>query len=154
MRQRTIQTHSWLFAFVDLAFLLLIVVTQIGDTTTNEGVDLGEIALPRLHATAATDLPGHTQELWQLRVHPPSKNSSGPFELIPAKNDFEEDEIERISLVALRSQLDSIRESGDDKPLLAPHRKSESQDLLDAVAALEELWPSRFRTATAQLVSN
>ncbi len=153
MRQRTTQTHSWLFAFVDLAFLLLIVVTQIGDTTTNEGVDLGEIALPRLQATAATDLPSHTQELWQLRVHPPSKNSLGPFELIPANGESGQT-IERVSLAALRIQLDSIRESGDEKPLLAPHRKSESQDLLDAVASLEELWPSRFRTATAQLVSN
>lgn len=154
MRQRRVQTHSWLFAFVDLAFLLLIVVTHIGDSATTEDVDLGEIVIPKLQQAAADDLPGYARELWQLRVLRPAANDSGRFELIPANDASQGRASGRTSLVDLHTRLDAIRESGSDKPLLVPDRKSESQDLLDAVAALEARWPNWRRAATAQLASN
>ncbi len=154
MRSRSGQAQAWLFAFVDLAFLMLVVMTQVGDTMEMKRADLGEIALPRLQKAAASDLPGHAALLWQLRVHPPRGDAEGPYELIAAENSTDAAQGGRNSLDTLGARLDEIRAAGHDRPLLAPHRRSESQHLLDAVAALEERWPSRRRTAVTRLARN
>ena len=43
---------AWLFSFVDLAFLLLIAMTQM---SADEMPELGEIVIPRIHATSADE---------------------------------------------------------------------------------------------------
>ena len=43
------------------------------------------------------------------------------------------------------------RESGD-RPVLAPHEDSRSQDLLDAAALIEEFWPGRRRVTVARVL--
>ena len=54
----------------------------------------------------------------------------------------------------LRVRLASLHAEGTAKPLLAPHEDSRSQDLLDAVGMLEELWPSGRRATIARLLAN
>ena len=58
----------WLFSFVDLAFLLLIAMTQL-DEGRELAVELGEIVVPRIHASAE-GMPSAAAVRWQLRVHP------------------------------------------------------------------------------------
>jgi hypothetical protein len=137
----------WLFSFVDLAFLLLIAMTQL-DEGRELTVELGEIVVPRIHASAE-GMPAAAAARWQLRVHPADENVASPFTLVLPRADESEAKSERLDAVALRAQLASLRVAGVARPLLAPHANSRSQDLLDAVAILEEVWPDRRRATVA-----
>jgi hypothetical protein len=50
------RTASWLYSFVDLAFLLLITLSQLDVDLSDPALDLGEIAVPEIATTAAEDL--------------------------------------------------------------------------------------------------
>ncbi len=143
------QPPAWLFSFVDLAFLLLIAMTQIGGDGQDISVELGEIVVPRVSEAATTELPTRVAERWQLRVHP-GGSEDAPFELVdPAALDPAAGGEARLAPAALRARLADLQQAGADKPLLAPHAESHSQDLLLAASALEELWPRRRRATVA-----
>jgi hypothetical protein len=138
---------SWLFSFVDLAFLLLIAMTQLADDSRSP--DLGDIVVPRIEAAAAAPGTLAQDESHQLRVYPPSDEP--PFALVRGADAAGEDE--RLDLETLRGRLVAGRAAGWSKPLLAPHEDSRSQDLLDALAALETGWPGRRRATVSPLVA-
>jgi len=148
MSARPPSAPAWLFSFVDLAFLLLIAMTQLGDRELPP--EFGEIALPELQAETSEDLPPGAAQRWQLRVHPPEDDQS-PFELVQAEAE-EQPEL-RLAQSDLRSRLDAIRAEGARKPILAPHRDSRSEDLLQAVGLLEELWPKRREVTITPMVA-
>jgi hypothetical protein len=141
---------AWLFSFVDLAFLLLIALTQVGGGP--RAVDLGEIVVPRVNEDATSALPAGARERWQLRIHPPSATAPGPFEMLapgsPATDGTQ------IATATLREQLGRLRQARAEKPLLAPHQDSRSQDLLDAIALIEERWPGGRRAAVSPVATN
>jgi hypothetical protein len=140
---------SWLFSFVDLAFLLLIAMTQLAQDAP--GPDLGDIIVPRIEESA-TEPAGAVHELpWQLRVHPP-EDAVPPFELV-RDEPSEAVPAARLTLAELHGRLAQVKGSGQDKPLLAPHEDSRSQDLLDAVAALESQWPGRRRALVSPVLA-
>jgi len=137
----------WLFSFVDLAFLLLIAMTQL-DEGRELAVKLGEIVVPRIHASAE-GMPSAAAVRWQLRVHPADDKAASPFELVLPKDDGNDEPGERLGADALREKLAALKSSGAARPLLAPHADSRSQDLLDAVGILEQVWPDRRRATVA-----
>lgn len=141
MAARGSHTPAWLFSFVDLAFLLLIAMTQVA--SRSDAPDLGEVIVPRLQDADAAELPSAVSRRWQLRVHPDDVAHSPPFELVAA-GDASGD---RLELRPLRERLEQLEATGAAKPLLAPHRDSRSEDLLEAADLLERLWP-RQRRAT------
>ena len=47
---------AWLFSFVDLAFLMLIAMTQLAPDPGARIPDLGEMIVPRVGATASTEM--------------------------------------------------------------------------------------------------
>ena len=134
---------AWLFAFVDLAFLLLIAMTQLG--ANPDAVEVGDMLLPRIGGEMAPKLAG-ARDLWQLRVHPPAQ-ASDPFELVPAGSVGG-----RVDAGQLRGRLHELRAAGEARPLLAPHADSRSQDFLNAVELIEEVWPGRRRVAVERLL--
>ncbi|MED5261097.1 MAG: hypothetical protein VX574_01680 [Myxococcota bacterium] len=143
----------WLFSFVDLAFLLIIAMTQIGVDSNGISLELGEILIPRIESDATQNLPGGSAERWQLRVHPMDETRQQPFELTRpgAENSAPEalgdaDE--------LRRRLTNLHAEGTAKTHQAPHEDSRSQDMLDAVGMLEQLWPSGRRATVARLLAN
>jgi len=147
---------AWLFSFVDLAFLLLIAMTQVA-VEAGQVPDLGEIIVPRVDATAVDDLPATASEAWQLRIHPRDSSaaepSAQPFELVQGPS---AEPPERIDAALLRERLAQLAAAGESKPLLAPHEDSRSRDLLDAVALLEDHWPSaahRRRATVAKVAT-
>jgi hypothetical protein len=140
---------SWLFSFVDLAFLLLIAMTQIADPNAP---DLGEIVVPRLGEEATSDLSASSGEVWQLRVHPTPEEGVPAFEMVSSSVPPAPD-APRMDLDALRVRLAAHKEQGLSKPLLAPHADSRSQHLLDAVAAIEEQWPNRRRALVGRFAA-
>ena len=136
---------SWLFSFVDLAFLLLIAMTQLAEDNVPTPVELGAIEVPRIDEEASESLPAFAGERWQVRIHAPERGAA-PFELVRVGR---AEPGPRVELDALEQQLAEIEGGGARKPLLAPHEDSRSQDLLDAVAALEEQWPGSRRATVA-----
>jgi hypothetical protein len=144
MRMSNSHAPAWLFSFVDLAFLLLIAMTQLGGA---QAVDLGEIIVPRIQEGAANDLPTEARDVWQVRVHPPAEGTA-PFELVPAGSEAAGPRLARAELDVRLAELQS---AGTGKPILAPHQDSRSQDLLDAVQVIEDRWPGRRRATVAPL---
>ena len=140
---------AWLFSFVDLAFLLLIALTQVGGGP--RAVDLGEIVVPRVNEEATSVLSAGARERWQLRIHPPSAADPGPFELLAPGSSGAAGA--HLATATLREQLGRLLESRAKKPLLAPHQDSRSQDLLDAIALIEERWPEGRRAAVSPVVA-
>ena len=147
MNARNSSAPAWLFSFVDLAFLLLIAMTQLG--SQDAAPDLGEVTVPRVHADADAALPTDAAQRWQLRVHPREHADAPPFELVLNASA----DTQRLVLDALRAQLADIRLTERARPLLAPHRDSRSEDLLEAASALEEIWPERRRATISPLVA-
>jgi hypothetical protein len=147
-------SQAWLFSFVDLAFLLLLALTQIGVEPGGITVDLGEILVPRIRTEEARELPAAPQQRWQLRVHPPAEGGE-PFELAgpEARGGEPADAAPRLAADALRARLASLREADEPRPLLAPHGDSRSEDLLAAASLVEELWPGRRRATIAPIVA-
>jgi len=141
---------AWLFSFVDLAFLLLIALTQVGGGP--RAVDLGEIIVPRVSEDATGSLPAGARERWQLRIYPPSATDPGPFELLAPESARTAGA--HLAAATLREQLDRLHEARAEKPLLAPHQDSRSQDLLDAIALIEERWPDGRRAAVSPVAAN
>ena len=126
----------WLFSFVDLAFLLLIAFTQIGPVPVAGPVlsAIGEIEIPRLETPARPTTGAQSANRWQLRVHP-TDASPDVFELVEADRPGT-----RIAAADLASRLDLLHARSAEKPILAPHRDSRSEDLLIAVGLLETVW--------------
>jgi hypothetical protein len=140
---------AWLFSFVDLAFLLLIVLTQVGGGP--RAVDLGEIIVPRVNEDATQAMPSGAAQRWQLRIHPPAEAGAGPFELLGPGSSGTDGA--HFAAATLREQLGRLRQAGAEKPLLAPHQDSRSQDLLDAIALIEERWPDGRRAAVSPVTA-
>ncbi|HEU4430599.1 MAG TPA: hypothetical protein VFT98_17690 [Myxococcota bacterium] len=135
----------WLFSFVDLAFLLLIALTQMS-SGQELAVKLGEIVVPKI-TTETEGMPSSAPIAWQLRVHP-REDGESPFELM---HPSDPESSTRITESVLRAKLAEIALRGDSRPVLAPDADSRSQDLLTAVSLVEESWPQRRRATVTPL---
>jgi hypothetical protein len=142
---------AWLFSFVDLAFLMLIAMTQLAPDPGAVVPNLGEMIVPKVGAAASTEMGGTAAEVWQLRVHPPEPEAASPYELVQVLDGVAHENGERIVAEVLRTQLASLKTERGLKPMLAPHEDSRSQDMLEAAAMLEELWPGRRRAAVSRV---
>jgi hypothetical protein len=150
MQQSDGGAPAWLFSFVDLAFLMLIAMTQLAPDPGANIPNLGEMIVPKVGAAASTDMGGEAAEVWQLRVHPPEEESS-PYTLIRVIDGVAQDDATRIVSDELRLQLAQLKDGTGQKPMLAPHEDSRSQDMLEAAALLEEFWPGRRRVAVSRV---
>jgi hypothetical protein len=126
----------WLFSFVDLAFLLLIAMTQVG---VEQSGPLGELAVPKVVREGADALRDQASERPVLRVHgPDAAGDEAVFELL-----FGDESGLRLDAAALGTRLAALHEAGVGRPTVAPDPESRSRDLLDAVGRVEALWPER-----------
>jgi len=142
---------AWLFSFVDLAFLMLIAMTQLAPDPGAKIPNLGEMIVPKVGAAASTEMGGSAAEVWQLRVHPPETETASPYTLIRVVDGVAQDDVSRVVSDELRTQLAQLKEGSGQKPMLAPHEDSRSQDMLEAAAMLEELWPGRRRATVSRV---
>lgn len=139
-------TPAWLFSFVDLAFLILLAMTQLGSMDDQKSINLGEIVVPKIGSEAGAQPMAETYAGLQLRVYPPG-DAQPPFELVVPNTSSA-----RIGKDELRSALTRAYNAGQQRPLLAPHADSRSEDLLLAVGLIEDIWPSS-RRATVERVT-
>ncbi len=148
MQDNSESAPSWLFSFLDLALLMLVAMTQLAPDTPQEVPDLGQMVVPRIGEAGSDELASESVEVWQLRVHPPEEGVASPYELVRVV-DGQADEGQRIESEALRTELAGLKSANGRKPMLAPHEDSRSQDMLEAAAMLEEIWPGpRWATVT------
>jgi hypothetical protein len=141
----------WLFSFVDLAFLMVIAMTQLAADAGSEAPDLGEMIVPRISSESSQDMPQSASEAWQLRVHPRDDEAPAPFVLVLIGGAGEQQPEGFEDVDGLRARLAELESADRPRPLLAPHEDSRSQDLLDAAALIEEFWPGRRRVTVARL---
>jgi len=154
MQQTDGAAPAWLFSFVDLAFLMLIAMTQLAPDPGAIIPNLGEMIVPKVGAAASTEMGNSAAEVWQLRVHPPEDEAASPYTLVRVADGVAETEVDRIEASDLRVELAALKEGSGMKPMLAPHEDSRSQDMLEAAAMLEELWPGRRRVAVNRVFEN
>ncbi len=136
---------TWLFSFVDLAFLMLIAMTQLAPDPNSGVPNLGEMIVPRVTAAAVSQLDNPAPESWQLRVHPPADSEISPYQLLRFVEGVPQGDEVRILEEDLRVQLFGLKNDRVAKPMLTPHADSRSQDMLEAAALIEEMWPGRRR---------
>ena len=136
---------AWLFSFVDLAFLILLAMTQVGSLDSEKGLDLGELVVPRVGEKSPAEPLHGGGNATQVRVYPPG-DALPVFELVTGGEPSP-----RLGPDALRERLTRLRAASSDRPVLAPHADSRSEDLLTAVSLVEDAWPSE-RRATVQLI--
>jgi len=151
MRQGEDGAPAWLFSFVDLAFLMLIAMTQLAPDPGAKIPNLGEMIVPKVGAKTSTEMGGGAADVWQLRVHPPEEAVESPFELVQVIEGIARSEGVRIPPDDLRIRLAALKDERGSKPMLAPHEDSRSQDMLEAASMLEEQWPGRRRAAVSRV---
>lgn len=140
-------TPAWLFSFVDLAFLILLAMTQLGTPDSQKSIDLGEIVVPKIGSDGGAQPMAESYTGLQLRVYP-AGDGQPPFELVAPGT-----QPTRFGKEDLRPRLTRFRTSGMDRPLLAPHADSRSEDLLFAVGMIEDLWPSNRRATVERIAA-
>ena len=130
---------------------MLIAMTQLAPDPGAKIPNLGEMLVPKIGEAASKEMGAEAAEVWQLRVHPPEEDVESPYELIRVVDGIVPEDVPRIVPEDLRLQLAELKESAGLKPMLAPHEDSRSQDMLEAAAMLEELWPGRRRAAVSRV---
>lgn len=140
-------TPAWLFSFVDLAFLILLAMTQLGSMDDQKSINLGEIVVPKIGSEAGAEPMAESYAGLQLRVYPPG-DAQPPFELVSANA-----APTRVGKDELRAHLVRAFNAGQQRPLLAPHADSRSEDLLLAVGMVEDIWPSNRRAAVERVTA-
>lgn len=127
--------NMWLFAFTDLAFLLLISLSLIPSTPADISLRFAEMNLPVVPDSRSLQPLMDQQETWELQIFAVGTEHPVPFRLVRSG------EKEGLSLDegSLIPALERLRESRA-RPVLLPEKTSLSQDFLFAAAAMAKVW--------------
>ncbi len=136
------QSHTWLFAFTDLAFLLLISLSLIPSAPDNIIIHFSEMQIPEVPDNpnmSPVDKPTHS---WELQVHPKTEEQPKPFRLVKIglqASSAAERHAKVIDRENLISELEALKKKGA-RPVLLPEKTSMSQDFLFAAGAIARVW--------------
>lgn len=133
-------SHVWLFAFVDVAFLLLLVFTQLSRIGTSES----PVAEMRLAAPVVATSPEQTpvkieKNHSQILV---DDNYDMPFRMTRIRQGVEESRTPAMSYDELKATLAPLAKNAlrEPRPVVVPLPDSYSSDLLQATALVSNLW--------------
>ena len=129
---------AWLFAFSDLAFLLLISLSLIPSAPEDLTLRFVEMNLPVVPDSDQMQPVASAQEVWELQVLPVTAEQPMPFRLTRAGAD-EGTTLDETSLIPALEEL----QQRQIMPVLLPEKTSISQDFLFAAAALTKVWSGR-----------
>lgn len=137
---RKIARHTWLFSFTDVAFLLLLVYTQLARMSSSEN----PVAEMRLPAPVVAKNPELSimianKDYRQLLVE---KHSDKPYRLARITGGDEVSRSAAMNFEQLSTALQSIRteRKGQPRPVVVPLPESFSSDLLQAAALVGKFW--------------
>lgn len=129
---------AWLFAFSDLAFLLLISLSLIPSAPEDLTLRFVEMNLPVVPDSEQMQPLTTAQEVWELQVLPVTAEQPEPFRLTRAGED-QGMALDETSLIPALEEL----QKRQIMPVLLPEKTSISQDFLFAAAALTKVWSGR-----------
>ncbi|MGW8313782.1 MAG: hypothetical protein ACWGOL_11180 [Desulfuromonadales bacterium] len=131
------KNSAWLFAFSDLAFLLLISLSLIPSAPPDIALRLSEMKLPEVPDSQNLQPVTERQEVWELQVLQVTGDVTAPFRLKRA-GEKEGMVLDEASLIPALEQL----QQKQIMPVVLPEKTSLSQDFLFAAAALAKVWSS------------
>ncbi|MBU0986344.1 MAG: hypothetical protein KKH68_03740 [Proteobacteria bacterium] len=135
---------TWLFAFTDLAFLLLISLSLIPSAPGNIFIHFSEMNIPDVPSNQNMLPVEASRTAWELQIHPQSKDHSTPFKLLKVGMDqgnakgLYSKYVDRSNLLG---ELEALRKL-NIRPMLMPEKTSLSQDFLFAAGAMASVWAS------------
>jgi len=137
------QHHTWLFAFTDLAFLLLISLSLLPSAPEDIMLHLAAMDVPRVLENPNLSPIRKSKELWELHVYSPrSDTHPTPFELVRvasvqgSSTPLYHQYLQRDHLLR---ELQSLEER-HIRPVLLPSKTSLSHDFLFAAGAVAKAW--------------
>lgn len=132
--------HSWLFSFTDIAFLLLLVYTQLARMSSSDN----PVAEMRLPAPVVAKNPELTllranKEYRQLLVE---KHSEKPYRLVRIVGGNEVSRSDTMNFEELSGTLQAMfaERTAAPRPVVVPLPESYSSDLLQAAAIVGKFW--------------
>jgi hypothetical protein len=131
------KNHTWLFAFTDLSFLLLISLSLIPSAPTDITIRFAEMDVPVVPDSSNLSPVESKGELWELQVYALSEAHPKPYALRRSPSGDEPSLL--LDQDNLIQTLETLR-SRDIRPVLIPEKTSLSQDFLFAAAALTKVW--------------
>jgi hypothetical protein len=138
--------NTWIFAFTDLSFLLLITLSMVPNGPPGIFLHFAEMQPPLVHDSANLAPIAENTVAWELQVLSPSGDYTAPFRLVRIDPGTGR-EVEAIPLDRqnLLEALEALR--GENiRPVLLPERSSLSHDFLFAAGALGRVWDGRSPT--------
>lgn len=140
MSKRQIARHSWLFSFTDIAFLLLLVYTQLARMSSSDN-PVAEMRLPApmVAKNPELSLMKADKDYRQLLVE---KHSDRPYRLTRIIRGNEASRSEAMNYEELAAALQTIlkERKGGPRPVVVPLPESFSSDLLQATALVGKYW--------------
>jgi hypothetical protein len=132
--------HTWLFTFVDVAFLLLMVFTQFAKMGSADS-PVAEMKLPAPSVAKNPELTAlsPSKDYRQILV---DKHSDKPFVLTRISRGNEISRSPAMSYEELRKGLTIIASEKlkEPRPVVVPLPESYSSDLLQATALVSKFW--------------
>ena len=138
------QSQIWLFAFTDLAFLLLISLSLIPTAPDLITVHFSEMDIPSVPNNPNMGPVDESYGPWELHVHQRSDAHPAPFRLVKIglrQNGAKELSVKYMDQGDLIPELESLQKISD-RPVLLPGKISLSQDFLYAAGAIARVWTS------------
>lgn len=132
------KSTAWLFAFSDLAFLLLISLSLIPSAPPDLTLRFAEMNLPVVPDSENMQPVASAQETWELQILPVGAEHATPFRLARA-GEKEGMALDETTLIPALERLQELQ----IMPVLLPEKTSLSQDFLFAAAALAKVWAGR-----------
>ena len=136
------QSQTWLFAFTDLAFLLLISLSLIPSAPDLITVRFSEMDIPSVPSNPNLAPVEESNTTWELQVHQTSKDHPAPFRLAKIgllQIGQKEKSVKYLEQEKLIPALEAIKQTSD-RPVLLPGKMSFSQDFLYAAGAIARIW--------------
>ena len=127
--------HTWLFAFTDLSFILLLSLSLIPSAPADVSLHIAEMNLPMVPDSANLQPVANRQQAWELQIFPSAADRKGPFRLVRSGKKEGMDLDENTLIPA----LEKLREQ-NIRPILLPEKTSLTQDFLFAAGALAKVW--------------
>jgi hypothetical protein len=135
-----LRRHTWLFSFTDIAFLLLLIYTQLARMSTNN-TPVAEMRLPAPTVVNNPELVNmkSASDYRQLLVE---KHSDKPYRLTRIVGGNEISRTSPMNMAELTLSLQTVysEKKGQPRPVIVPLPESFSSDLLQASALVSKLW--------------
>jgi hypothetical protein len=140
MSKRQIARHSWLFSFTDIAFLLLLVYTQLARMSSADN-PVAEMRLPAPVVAKNPELAimKADKDYRQLLV---DKHSDKPYRLtrIIRGNEASRSDVMSYEELGVALKIILNERKGMPRPVVVPLPESFSSDLLQATALVGKIW--------------